>query len=268
MMDEIISMTKSSEIMNYKVKHSETNKTIEITKILSKYNSEHVAVYYGSYEGRPVVIKYYHRGRKDMLYEISIMKYAQKIGMPIYWFSSKFTLLGKPVLVMEKLVPITPLDDVKQLLIDVLTQMKYLHMFCCHCDIKMNNVMKRAPDSDKLYNNPFAKGLTYFMIDYGGCAKKPDKYGYCRHTYNPSFTSQPRGRTVIVTFVHDLLELFYLANYLLTKRDTNKEFDKRHDINPKLLEYYNFIISLKPDTKYDTKIHEALIDIVSRTVPS
>lgn len=268
-MDEVLSLTETNEILNYKPSNSKTSDSISLTRILTKAVGEHVAVYYGLYLDRPVVVKYYHgRKKKDIKYEISIMKYAQKIGMPIYWFSGSFTLLGRPVLVMEKLLNITPMDDIKQLVVDVLIQLKYLHSFCCHCDIKRGNVMKRTPESDKLYPNPYAKNLTYFLIDYGGCAKNRDRYGFARHTFTPNYTSQPRGKVVIVTFVHDLLELCYLANYLLTRRETKLDFDHRHQIQPALNEFYQTIIHIKPQTRYDSKIHEMLIEIAKRSVPN
>lgn len=268
-MDEVLSLTQTEEILNYKAENSQSNNSVQLTKVMKRFRSgDHVALYQGVYKGRPVVIKYYRKGRKDMMYEISIMKYAQRIGMPIYWFSSSFTLLGYPVLVMEKLVHIGPHDDIKQLMLDVLLQMKYLHKFCCHCDIKDGNVMKISPESNKLYNNPYAKGLTYFMIDYGGCAKKKDRYGYVRHTYTPNFTSQTQKRPLIVTFIHDLLELCYLGNYLLTKRSTNREFDRRHDIHPQMMECYNYVISLKPESSYDPNVHDKLIELVKKYVPN
>ena len=262
--DPVLSKVQNLTILRHPVVHTKSNESATLTNVLNKFSKDNVAVFYATYKGRDVVVKYYHGKRRDISYEISVMETARTMGVPIYWFSGKFRLLGRPVVVMEKLLPIDETDDVQQLMLDILTQLKYLNKFACHCDIKKDNVMKRTALSDKQFKNPYAKGLKYYLIDYGGCATKRDLYGYVRHTYNPMFTSQPRGRPVIVTFVHDLLELCYLANYLLTRRITSAKFDHRHDIQPALLDYYNYVIKIPADSQYSEKYYDDLMDIARR----
>lgn len=263
LVDPVLSKVQNMTILQYQVVSSNSTDTATLTDVLSKFSKDNVAVFYAKYKGRDVVVKYYHGKRRDIRYEISVMEMARTMGVPIYWFSGRFTLLGRPVVVMEKLIPIDETDDVQQLMLDILMQLKYLNKFACHCDIKKDNVMKRSALSDKQFNNPYAKGLKYYLIDYGGCATKPDSYGYVRHTYNPMFTSQPRGRPMIVTYVHDLLELCYLANYLLTRRITTGKFDHRHDIkNPVLRKYHEYIVNLPVDSKYDERHYDNLMEIV------
>ena len=55
---------------------------------------------------------------------------------PLPWISSSFKLLDKPVLVMEKLLSLGEDDDEFQMAIDVIDQLRYLHQFAVHNDIK------------------------------------------------------------------------------------------------------------------------------------
>lgn len=265
LLDPVLSKVHDSSILSHPVVHSRTNESAELTKVLNKFSKDNVAVFYARYKGREVVVKYYHGSKRDIRYEISVMEMARTIGVPIYWFSGRFTLLGRPVVVMEKLLPIDETDDIQHLVLDVLLQLKYLNRFACHCDIKRDNVMKRSALSDQQFHNPHAQGLKYYLIDYGGAATKPAEYGYVRHTYNPMFTSQPRGRPLIVSFVHDLLELCYLANYLLTRRTTSAKFDHRHDLQPALLEYHKYVVDIPVESRYDERYYDDLLAIVRRT---
>lgn len=265
LLDPVLSKVNDSSILSHSVVHTQTKESVELTEVLNKFSKDNVAVFYARYKGREVVVKYYHGTKRDIKYEISVMEMARTMGVPIYWFSGRFTLLNCPVVVMEKLLPIDETDDIQRLMLDILIQLKYLNRFACHCDIKRDNVMKRSALSDKQFTNPYAQGLKYYLIDYGGAATKQVEYGYVRHTYNPMFTSQPRGRPLIVSFVHDLLELCYLANYLLTRRTTTAKFDHRHDLQPVLLKYHEYVVNIPVDCRYDERHYEKLMDIVRQS---
>ncbi len=103
---------------------------------------------------------------------------------------------------MEKLFDINiKKDNLFAIGISLLNQLKFLHKFGVHSDIKPMNVMKNGKNE-------------YFLIDYGGTATQKLGHGYKRHTWNSQFTSQvPFYNDQIATHKNDLLELGYTMNF-------------------------------------------------------
>lgn len=157
---------------------------------------------------KPVVVKMYKSTKLDTSYEIDNYVKLKATGCKMPWFSSTYKFWNHPVLVMEKLEPITKEDDEYLIATHVLEQLEYLHTFAIHNGLKPNNIMK------KIKNNK----IQYFTIDYGGSATKKLKYGYLRFKRSPPTTSQPKAKKQITTAVNDFIELGYTMKMLQLRR--------------------------------------------------
>lgn len=182
--------------------------TIYLNKII--YAEGHVFVIEGNLRSEnqfvspavPVVIKWYGSKEKNITFETNIYKKLYKLGCPVPKFSSHFSFWDSPILVLEKLFPINPRkDDIYIVAIEILKQLKYLHNFGVHTDIKPDNIMKNH------------KNIPY-LIDYGGIALIKFDHGYKRNTWNSRFTSQvPFFNNQVTTAKNDFLELGYTLNH-------------------------------------------------------
>lgn len=154
------------------------------------------------------IIKWYHSGSRNILNEIDMYKRLKKLNCPVPYFATKFYFWDEPVLVMEKLNPLDKSDDEFLIGIAILKQLRFLHTFGVHNDIKPQNIMKRV-DNTK---------TTYFLIDHGGLTIEKFKYGFRRRIWSSKFTSQkPHVSNQLTTAIHDLLELGYTMKYLQVK---------------------------------------------------
>lgn len=130
--------------------------------------------------------------------------YARKSGVDTLDFDTSYAISkGHPVLVMELLQKINGSDDMRKMLVDVLSQLQSLHRAgIVHADLKLDNIMKRPGEVIK-----------YFIIDYDSISRKPFKgidNALFRRTYSPVWTSQIRGGNDNPTsYRYDLEELFY-----------------------------------------------------------
>ena len=208
-------------------------------------------------ETMPAICKYYRSEERSIDYELECYSKLRKLGCPVPWFSSNFTFMGQRVLIMQSLLPCRHKLDCKggkcagctdwvRLALDVLDQLKYLHQFGVHCDLKPDNIMM-VPE------NPYGKHpklpYRYVIIDYGGTAVKKTSGGYYRFTRNPKFTSQPKDAKDrhYCTPWHDLIELGYVCNYFDLrsrygpKNSKNLKTDFEH---PTLKRYMEYVKSL------------------------
>lgn len=164
-------------------------------------HGRYVYVIQGKLDGEiPVVVKWYQSNRRDTLYEISIYKRLRKMGCDTPWFSSSYRFWEAPVLVMEKLHPLSKDDNEFVVASEIMQQLTYLHQFGVHNDIKPNNIMKRI-----------SRGKAkYFLIDHGGVATVRLSYGYKRWIWSPKWTSQKmHAPNQVTTAKNDFLELAY-----------------------------------------------------------
>ena len=194
--------------------YSEDGRTIRLESFLK--DSKSVKVLTGVLEGnnpRNVVVKYVMSRRHSVLDEINTYRNLQRQGCPCPWYTSDFYYWGAPVLVMEKLEPLGPYDNEYQVGRQILRQLKHVHRFGCHSDIKPHNIMKkRDPDKKRRYR--------YYLIDYGGLASKPLKEGYKRWIWTEKWSSQESHvKNQVVTPTNDFIELGYVMRAIQNWRE-------------------------------------------------
>lgn len=183
--------------------YSMTGRTINLISFLK--NSESVKVVLGLINGTDqyVVVKYVSSKKHPIDYEIGHYQRLAKMGCPLPWFSTEFYYWGTRVLVIEKLDPLGPYDDEYRVGRHVLRQLKYIHKYGCHSDIKPQNIMKRRNKDRGRYD--------YFLIDYGGLATSPLRDGYKRWLWTEKWTcQQPHAKNQVIKPYHDFIELAYV----------------------------------------------------------
>lgn len=182
----------------------------------------------------PVVVKWYKSPSKDTSFEINMYRELRKRKCPIAWISSGFFLHTSRVLVMEPLLPVTAEDNEFEMMIEVIGQLRYLHQFGVHSDLKPGNIMKRNPDSklpgDELTMCPAGRKSKYLVIDYGGVSWKRLGWGYKRFCHTPRACMQPmHERNQITSGKYDLLELGVTAKWIQTWRTGEKQVGRVGD---------------------------------------
>lgn len=200
-------------------------------------------------KGESLVVKWYQSSERNTAYEIEVYLKLKSLGCPLPYFSCSYEFWGHPVLVMEKLEKLGKHEDVYKLGRQILDQLRYLHSFAIHCDIKPDNIMKRVHD-DKVF---------YFLIDYGGVSQEPLGYGYKRWIWSKYWTSQePHKKKQIATPRHDFKELAYTMNYLKNRGgiDYRKEFKGR-------LKVFMDRVKKVDKTNIKARDYEDLINILS-----
>ena len=208
---------------------------IQLDNRISK--GKHVAVMSGKLNGEtPVVVKWYQSNRRDTLYEINIYKKLREIGCKTPWFSSSYSFWDFPILVLEKLKPLTKDDNEFEMGAQILEQLKMLHdNIGIHNDVKPGNVMKRD-----------VKGTPeYLMIDHGGVATKKLSYGYRRWIWSPKWTSQePHVHKQLTTAKNDFIELGYTMKTMQNWRTHEKSV--RSGFTGRLLKFMNRVDQVNP----------------------
>lgn len=175
------------------------NQYVRLTRALSTAPDQFVFVGKRLENGMDVVIKW-TTNEADLDEEIQNMRLAKEVGVPLFWFDYNFCFWNRRVLVMEKLEPLGPGEDPRQILRDIVPALQHLHRFAVHNDIKPENIMK-------------ARG-TYYLIDYGGIATKVKAHGWERQIWSPLWAAQVREYGQITAPKYDLIELMYTLQYL------------------------------------------------------
>jgi hypothetical protein len=208
----------------------------------------------------PAVCKYYKSVKRTINYEMNCYKKLRDTGADVPWMTSSYMLLGEPVLIVERLNILDETDKPEQVGIDVLKQLRYLHTFGVHSDLKPGNIMCRRRDYECYVDNP-ETCLKYLIIDHGGTAIDKLEHGYRRFTWNPKFTSQEKGaRNQVTTPVNDFLELGYTMNFL-SQINKMRKFDHRKDFHGKIKNYMNIVLHL--DSKnISNDIYDKLIEVL------
>jgi serine/threonine protein kinase len=213
--------------------YSYSGHTIRLLSFLKSSKSAKVLT--GIIEGpypREVVVKYVASKKHTIDDEIDHYRRLDKMGCFLPWYSDEFFYWGARVLVVEKLEPLGPYDDEYRVGRHILRQLRYLHRYGCHSDIKPLNIMKRRKKRGK-------GRYEYFLIDYGGVATVPLKEGYKRWIWTEKWSSQePHAKNQVITPTQDFIELAYVMRAIQNWREQapNKR-DKYNDGDFKDLKY-------------------------------
>ena len=229
--------------------YSDDGEYIVLTKFIK--NSKNVKIIQGKLNDRDVVIKY---TRDNMVNkEIEHYNRLMNMGCSLPWFSNKFKFWRDTVLVLEKLEPITQYDDEYKIGRHVIKQLRHVHTFGCHSDIKPSNIMKKKVN----------KKYKYFLIDYGGMATKPLNDGYRRWTWTKNWTTQDyHVKNQVITPRHDLLELCVVLNAIQNKRKSKEKNNKMIDSSYISNEYNDRLKSYIVALNDMTDIYNRLLSIL------
>lgn len=227
---------------------------IKLTKVIK--SGRHVNIIEGSLKNLQVIIKWYESSKRNTQYEIDIYERLKELGCNLPWFSGKFKYWGHTVLVLEKLIPLTQYDDECKIGAHVIDQLRYLHTFGIHCDMKPGNIMKRTRTGKP----------EYLLIDYGGVALDRLSYGYRRWIWTPRWTSQKQHESnQITTAKHDFIELGYtmktIQNWRERKDHSDGEFKK--GFTGRLDKYMKRVFEINP-RHITSKDYDDLIKILSK----
>lgn len=194
--------------------YSHNGQTIRLLSFLK--DSKSVKVLSGVIEGpspRSVVVKYISSRKHTIEDEIDHYQKLDKMGCSLPWYSADFFYWNTRVLVLEKLEPLGPYEDEYQVGRQILRQLRYLHRYGCHSDIKPPNIMKRKRKGGK-------GRYDYFLIDYGGVATVPLKEGYKRWIWTEKWSSQePHVKNQVITPTQDFIELAYVMRVIQNWRE-------------------------------------------------
>lgn len=156
----------------------------------------------------PVIIKWKVDNIQTQIDNYKKMRHINANSIP--WFSSSWKLWNEPVLVLEHLENITPEDNEFKIGIDILQQLKVIHKFGVHCDIKPVHILKRVSRDN----------IRYFLISLQNLATVRHKHGYLRKVWTSKFTSQKsRENDQVTTPYNDLMELGFTLNSLRLSKE-------------------------------------------------
>lgn len=144
--------------------------------------------------------------------ETEVYARLKSMGAQVPVFKTGYHLLDFCLLVLEFLQPVDENDDVIEMAHQLLTtQLKYLHVFGCHFDIKPDNIRKRNGK--------------YFLIDMDIATSHIPNGGYVRSVRTPLWSSQPVPRMYPVTgyaeysnYKNDFIELMYVIHHFIVLR--------------------------------------------------
>ncbi|MNK72562.1 hypothetical protein D3C87_920440 [compost metagenome] len=219
------------------------NETISLDTFLK--DSEGVRVVTGTMGNKNVVVKSINSKKHSIRSEMSYYLHLKEVGCPTPWFSTDFYFWGEPVLVIELLSPLDAYDDEIQLGLQIIDQLKFVHQFGCHSDIKPQNIMKKVTRDKKTGK----RMKQYFLIDFGGVADEEMEEGYRRWIWTRKWTSQePHSADRIITCTNDFVELAYVMRAIQiwrskpvrkTPKDGSKDgdFRKIKDYSGRLLSF-------------------------------
>lgn len=122
----------------------------------------------------PVVCKLYESssGARDITHELAAGKTLRNLKCGTAWITTKYSILNKNVLIMEKLFPLPKSVDWRKVGIDILRQLKVIHTVGVHCDIKPGNIMMRKEEISRFFLQPEDPTYDFTLIDFGGMTFK------------------------------------------------------------------------------------------------
>ncbi|AHH01974.1 hypothetical protein pv_408 [Pithovirus sibericum] len=254
----VLTRIPPTELMNEKwlrklcCYHYKRDKTLTLSKPFT--SGKHVRLFHTKdHRGRALVAKWYRSGSRSADYEIQVYRKLKHLGCPLPYFSKSYRFWNDPVLVMEKLDELGPDEDYYQMGREVLDQLRYLHSFAIHNDIKIGNVMKKVSRGE----------TTYYLIDYGGVAQERLEHGFRRWIWSKHWTSQkPHKSEQVTTAKHDLIELGYTMNGLRNLKKGRKDADARANFKGKIRRYMDRVRVVDPEN-IRSRDYEDLIEILS-----
>lgn len=207
---------------------------------------------------KPVIIKWYQSAKRNITYECDAYKKLEELGCPVPWFSTCYQAWNSPVLVMEKLANLSPNDDECIMGIHVIDQLRYLHTFAVHCDIKPQNIMKRKTEN----------GNEYLLIDFGGISRDRLGDGYRRWVWSERWASQESHvKDQQVTCKADFIELAYTMQAVANWKKTHTRNDGQYKtvFNSKIKKYLDYVnTQIEDGIRIKDKHYDNLIRILSK----
>jgi hypothetical protein len=201
------------------------------------------------------IMKWYKSNKRDTCFEIGIYDKLSSMEESKYlpWYSSSYFFWNNRVLIIEKLKPLSRHDDEYLLGIQIIEQLRPLHKFGIHCDIKPQNVMKKKSKTD----------VIYYLIDYGGVATEKLEHGYRRWLWSPHWTSQLKHeQNQVTTAKADFVELAFTMKAIQNmKKGDDKGMQVKKGFKGKLQTYMNYVSKID-DKNIPLDIHDKLIEIL------
>lgn len=212
-----------------------SGKSFSIDKVLSKGKYVRILLCKEELRGKKIVAKWFRFQERTVEEESNNYEKLKKLGCPLPFFTTHYRFWNEPLLIMEQLQPLGKQEDYLALGRDVLEQLEYLHNFGVHNDIKVNNIMKGVN--------------RYFLIDYGGVAKKPFQYGYLRWTWSEKWTCQKiHSQDQVTTAKHDFIELGYTMQALSNFSSQGCYGEIRKKFSGKIKEYMSYVRGLREES--------------------
>lgn len=171
-----------------------------------------VVVLHGKFCGRKLAVKWSYS--RDIASEYDIYVKLKMAGCQVPWFDN-FLILGQPVLVLERLRPISRKDNAFYVGMKVMEQLAFVHAIGCHNDIKPQNIMIED-DSEKKVRFEDDTPAQPYLIDYGGVTTEKLDKGFRRQIWTKSFSSQRPGSHYQFTCAKfDYMELVFTVQAIL-----------------------------------------------------
>ena len=213
----------------------------------------------GKVINKPVIVKWYQSVKRNITYEAEAYQKLKDMDCPVPWFSTCYRVWNSPVLVMEKLANLSPNDNEAVMGVHVVDQLRYLHTFAVHCDIKPQNIMKRRTEA----------GNEYLLIDFGGISRERLGDGFRRWVWSERWSSQPsHTKNQQVTPKADFIELGFtmqaVANWRKAKARVDGEY--RTVFKGRVKKYMEYVMNeIEDGAHVKDKHYDALIRILSKT---
>lgn len=197
--------------------NASTKEQLVMARQLSIQADQNVYLMKSANDGKDWVVKW-PKGREELNY-LEIQKRGGKT--PI--IKTGFTLGGIPLLVIEHLAGLDVQDDPVELVQQLLrTQLKYIHQFATHQDLKPDNIRKRInPDGTIEYFIIDMDLITTTMsrpISYLGKYESTPPRVFHRGIATPFYSSTPLALVPFFTYKEDIKELMLVYNEMLLQK--------------------------------------------------
>lgn len=241
---------------------NDNSDTIKLLSVLKE--GKHAKVFEGRDKNNETkVVKYYNSEKRDTCFEIGVYDKLKELNMKLPWFNSNYYFWNSKVLVLEKLTKLNSKEDEFDLAIQLIKQLKILHTFGVHSDIKPLNIMKKR--------NYKTKKTTYYLIDFGGISYEKFQHGYRRWIWSPKWTCQTsHQKNQCTTMKHDFIELGYTMKHIQTIKKykdekSQRKVPMRSGFDGKLGKYMDYVDKIDEKNIPDD-IHDKLIRYIEKLI--
>jgi hypothetical protein len=164
---------------------------------------------------------------------------------------SGFKILDFPVVVMEKLSPLEPIDYNQKLIVSIVNYIERILPIGVNNNLKPSNILKRVDKNE----------ITYIVADITMMTTKEKDYGYQRFSWSPSWTSQVVDLDTITTVKNDLLEFGYVLVWLsqgdeILNKEKSDEIIANVRVLPRNEEVSKWIERVKTINEQDIKMND------------